>query len=193
MDVQSKAGTDVGKYLDTDADSSAEWRRGPRPARKAGAKRRGVQRPDRRTVQAGVALGKTPVGQAFSQGLCLCQSSEITPSFIIIVLLGVIAILMLYILYLSVCKRAKPAAVVKPIAGPKAVAKAPPVAVASSSISSDVQVRRTKLPQMVYFCSSAVHRPRSFHVCETCPALKRVQSFCTAVACKNCVDQNFDD
>ena len=162
MNVQSKAGTDVGKYLDTEGDSSAEWRRGPRPARKAGAKRRGVPRPDRRTVQAGVVLGKTPVGQAFSQGLCLCQSSEITPSFIMVVLLGVIAMLVLYILYFRVCKRAKPAAVVKPTS----VANVP------SSSSSDVQVRRTKVPQMVCLSATAVHRPRSFHVCETCPALK---------------------
>jgi hypothetical protein len=186
LQIRSKAGGDPGKYLEAVSDTTAERR--TRPARKAGAKRRGVPRPDRRIVQGGIAVGKSTVAHAFSQGLCLCQSSEITPSFFLMFLMGIIAILVLYILYLRICKRIKPVTMAKAVATTNAVTTA--------SSTSEEQVRWTKLPaklpQMIYFSANAAQRPRSYHSCETCPALQRVQSVCTAIACKNCVDQNFE-
>jgi len=159
-------------------ESSEDTRpRGPRPKRKAGAHRRGIVRPDRRVLQAGILCVQPQLVTTFSQGLCLCQSTEITPSFIIVVLVAVIAMLVLYILYLKACKRSKPAPVVKPI----------PVTDSTSSLESPA--RSTKLPTVIYFSAAAMSRSRSFHICTTCPSLKQVAVVCTAVSCKNCVPQ----
>jgi hypothetical protein len=88
-----------------------------------------------------------------------------------VVLLGVIAMLVLYILYQSACKRSKPTTVTE------------------ASSSTEDQARRDSFPKVVYFSATAMQRSRSFHISETCTSLKRVAKICTAVACQNCVSQ----
>jgi hypothetical protein len=152
--------------------------RGPRPKRQSGAHRRGNVRPDRRLIQAGILSVQPQLAATFSQGLCLCQSTEITPSFIIVVLFAVIAMLVLYILYLKACKQSKPTPVAKLST------------VTHSTSSFEGPAHRTKLPQVIYFSAAAMTRSnRSFHICTTCPNFKQIEAVCTAVSCKTCVPQ----
>ena len=53
--------------------------------------------------------------------------------------------------------------------------------------NEDVVDDRAILPPIIYVSSKLVGSDRSYHTCQTCPALNRVSSVCSAVVCKTCV------
>ena len=104
-----------------------------------------------------------PVG---ASAVNLCKTSEQATNVLALVMLVLLAAFLMYAFY----KRARPAQH-KP---------------QKSKVDKQLV---GKSPQVIYFSSKATAASRCFHMSETCSALRRVSTVCSATACKLCVDQ----
>ena len=137
-----------------------------RPKRQPGAKRRGQPRVGRRPNPwpYATAIGSLPVAKGFS----MCQANEEVTNVLAFSFLVVMLFFVLVLVWL--CKR-------------RATTK-------KDKVKPKVGQHKVKLPPMVYFSTTAVARHRSFHALDSCHAVKRANSFCSATACKFCVDSS---
>ena len=141
-------------------EEAKEKKKSSRGRRKPGTKRRGAPRIGRRWRPATLPVGASAVN--------LCQTSEQATNVLALVMLVLLAAFLMYAFY----KRALPAQH-KP-----------------QKSKVDKQRPVGKSPQVIYFSSKATASSRCFHMSETCSALRRVSTVCSANACKLCVDQD---
>ena len=160
---------------DADATGTAKPKRIQAP-RKPGEKRRGKPRPRDRTVSYGTAAASSAAWWQTGSCFNMCQVHEPSANYLAWLAFLLLFMMVLYTIYK--CKFSTSAQKLKSRLVVKGDAKKSEPAVNWPEII---------LPEIIYVSSKLSGTSRSYHVCKTCPALGRVDQFCTAAVCKTCI------